>query len=73
MFLMYLVMDHMHCICYLFLQSSCTWGVTGTIMNFSTDNRIYVFVCSCIREMKILIEKEDRHMSRVVRISGRVT
>jgi len=29
------------------------------------DNRIYLFVCSYIREMKIQMEKEDRHMNRL--------
>jgi len=33
MFLMYLVMDHMHCICYVFEHSSSIWSVTGTIIN----------------------------------------
>jgi len=47
----------------------CNWNNN----DFFTDNRIYVFVCSYIREMKILMEKEDRHMSRVVRMSGSVT
>jgi len=29
------------------------------------DNRIYLVVCSYIREMEIQTEKEDRHMSRL--------
>jgi len=32
-FLMYLVMDHMHCICYDFEHSSSIWSVTGRIIN----------------------------------------
>jgi len=71
---MYLVMDHMHWICYVFEHSSSIWSVNGRIIRlcyvilfiylfFPADNCIYSFVCSYIREMKIQVEKEDRHMS----------
>jgi len=90
---MYLVMDHMHRICYDFEHSSSIWIVTARIINLCyiilfylfifiysifvyffiflllfvspADNRIYLFVCSCMREMKIQMEKKDRHISRL--------
>ena len=33
---------------------------------FFSDNRIYLFVCSYIREMKVKMDEEDRYMNRVV-------
>ena len=72
-FLMYLVMDHMHSICYDFEHSS-SISVTGRMINLCyitwfdfffppADYRTYLFVCSYIREMKIQMEKEDMHMT----------
>jgi len=52
------------------------FGMSLEQYSFFTDNRIYYFVCSYIRGMKIQMEKEDtsRHMSKVVRTSiGTVT
>ena len=78
MFLMYLVMDHMHWICYVFKHSSSIWSATETIINWlilfyfvlfqifpPADNRIYLFVCSCISEMNLQMEKQVRHVSRL--------
>jgi len=41
---------------------------TATII-FFPDNRIYLLVCSYIREMEVKMHEEDRYMSRVVRTS----
>ena len=71
MIFMYLVLDHMNWICYDFEHSTSILSVTGRTINlcyiilfdwidlyvfFSADNRIYLFVCSYIREMKIQME-----------------
>jgi len=42
MFLVYLVIDHIHWVCYFFQHSSCVWSVTGTIIN---DFGLHLIVC----------------------------